>query len=61
MEANDSGSSKGKHTAPDTAIGFRPQVNMTVQPPKMEDLQRSYATIVSTDADPKGWYGSMSM
>lgn len=41
--------------------GFRPQVNMTVQPPRQEDLQQSYASIVGNDASPKGWYGSMSM
>lgn len=40
--------------------GFRPQVNMTVQPPRQEDLQRSYAGIVANDADAKGWYGTMS-
>ncbi|RKU43884.1 hypothetical protein DL546_005590 [Coniochaeta pulveracea] len=40
--------------------GFRPQHNMVaVVPPREEDLQKSYATIVGTDADPKGWYGSM--
>lgn len=33
---------------------------MTVQPPRQEDLQRSYAGIVANDADAKGWYGSMS-
>ncbi|KAH8883920.1 stomatin family protein [Thozetella sp. PMI_491] len=31
----------------------------TVQAPRQEDLQRSYATVVDTDANPKGWYGSM--
>ncbi|CEJ79914.1 Putative Stomatin family protein [[Torrubiella] hemipterigena] len=39
--------------------GFQAQAKMSVQPPKKEDLQRSYATIVATDANPKGWYGSM--
>lgn len=39
--------------------GFRPQVNMTVQPPRQEDLQRSYGGIVANDADAKGWYGTM--
>lgn len=42
------------------AAGFRPQVGMTVQPPRQEDLQKSYASIVGNDANPKGWYGSMS-
>lgn len=40
--------------------GFVSQAKMSVQPPKQEDLQRSYAKIVSNDANPKGWYGSMS-
>lgn len=39
--------------------GFRPQANMTVQPPRQEDLQRSYGGIVANDADAKGWYGTM--
>lgn len=39
--------------------GFVSQAKMSVQPPKQEDLQRSYAKIVSNDANPKGWYGSM--
>ncbi|KAF3067319.1 hypothetical protein GL218_08700 [Daldinia childiae] len=39
--------------------GFQPQVNMTVERPRQEDLQQSYASIVGTDANPKGWYGSM--
>jgi hypothetical protein len=61
MAASDAGSSKGKQA--DSNGGFRPHNNMAmvVQPPKPEDLQRSYATVVSADANPKGWYGSMSM
>lgn len=39
--------------------GFQPQGKMTVQPPKKEDLQRSYASIVGDDGNPSGWYGSM--
>ncbi|KAI0131560.1 stomatin-like protein [Daldinia grandis] len=39
--------------------GFQPQINMTVERPREEDLQQSYASIVGTDANPKGWYGSM--
>ncbi|KAK4651310.1 hypothetical protein QC762_605090 [Podospora pseudocomata] len=40
--------------------GFKPQGNMVaVVPPKPEDLQRSYATVVDANANPKGWYGSM--
>lgn len=41
--------------------GFKPQQQMTVQPPSKDDLQRSYATVVDADANPKGWYGTMSM
>jgi len=66
MEASDAGSSKGKTQDVNgkhldaSAVGFRPNQNMvTVQPPKAEDLQRSYATVVSHDANPQGWYGSM--
>jgi hypothetical protein len=40
--------------------GFQAQSKMTVQPPKTEDLQRSYARVVTEEANPKGWYGSMS-
>lgn len=40
--------------------GFQPSNMMTVQPPKKEDLQRSYATIVGDDVGPKGAYGTMS-
>jgi hypothetical protein len=43
----------------DTVIGFRPQA-MAVIPPREQDLQQSYASIVGNDANPKGWYGSMS-
>jgi hypothetical protein len=43
------------------ASGFKPHHSIvTVVPPKPDDLQRSYAAIVTTDANPKGWYGSMS-
>lgn len=41
------------------AGGFRPQAPMAVQPPKAEDLQKSYASIITNDADPKDWYGYM--
>lgn len=39
----------------------RPQPAMVVVPPRQEDLQKSYATVVDPNANPKGWYGSMSM
>ncbi|KAL7903233.1 SPFH domain family protein [Trichoderma sp. TUCIM 5745] len=39
--------------------GFQPQNKMTVQPPSGEDLQKSYAAVVGSEANPKGWYGSM--
>jgi erythrocyte band 7 integral membrane protein len=65
MSATDNSSAPlRKDKAPEvngeTAIGFRPQQNMTVEPPKAQDLQPSYASIVGNDANPKGWYGSMS-
>ena len=41
--------------------GFVANQKMAVQPPRQEDLQKSYASIVGNDANPKGWYGSMSM
>lgn len=58
-------STPGSSKAPDTngvggQTGFRPQGPMVVQPPREEDLQKSYASIVGTDADAKGWYGGMS-
>jgi hypothetical protein len=40
--------------------GFQAQNKMAVQPPREDDLQQSYATVVRTDADHKGWYGGMS-
>ncbi|PFH56068.1 hypothetical protein XA68_17126 [Ophiocordyceps unilateralis] len=43
-----------------TGGGFQAQNKMDVQPPREEDLQRSYATLVGDDANPKGWYGSMT-
>jgi hypothetical protein len=57
MDASDQSSSKGKAT--DLAGGFRPQVNMEVRPPKPEDLQKSYASVVDEVHSP-GWYGGMS-
>ncbi|KAI7775835.1 hypothetical protein LA080_006203 [Diaporthe eres] len=53
------GSSKAADTNGVGATGFRPQGPMVVQPPRQEDLQKSYASIVGNDADAKGWYGSM--
>jgi erythrocyte band 7 integral membrane protein len=56
--SEDQGSShKGK--APGSGNGgFRAQANMKVEPPKPEDLQRSYASIVEEVHYP-GWYGAM--
>jgi erythrocyte band 7 integral membrane protein len=55
--SDDQGSSKGK--APSSGNGgFRAQANMKVEPPKPEDLQRSYASIVEEVHYP-GWYGAM--
>jgi hypothetical protein len=59
MDPSESSSNKGK--AHDNHNGgFRPQLGMSaVVPPREEDLQKSYATIVGNDADAKGWYGGM--
>lgn len=52
----------GKQPAASTSTDQpRAQPAMVVQPPRQEDLQKSYATVVDPDANPKGWYGSMSM
>ena len=40
--------------------GFVAQTKMAVQPPKKEDLQKSYATVVTDEANPKGTYAKMS-
>jgi len=53
------GAAKGKLQDINGDIGFRPQMNMTIQPPTPDDLQKSYASIVAEDGNPKGWYGSM--
>lgn len=50
----------GKQPAASTSTDQpRAQPAMVVQPPRQEDLQKSYATVVDPDANPKGWYGSM--
>ncbi|KAI2625418.1 stomatin-like protein [Hypomontagnella submonticulosa] len=46
-------------SGPSQAAGFRSQAGMTVERPRQEDLQASYASVVSENANPKGWYGSM--
>jgi len=53
-------SSTSKAVDPATNGGFRPQVNMTVEPPKAGDLQKSYASIVGEVSNTNGWYGGMS-
>ncbi|KEY64083.1 hypothetical protein S7711_07445 [Stachybotrys chartarum IBT 7711] len=40
--------------------GFQAQHKMAVQPPRKEDLQRSYATVVTEDVGPTDWYGKMT-
>ena len=40
--------------------GFVSQHKMSVEPPKKEDLQRKYATVVEHEAGTNDWYGSMS-
>ncbi|KND94343.1 putative band 7 family protein [Tolypocladium ophioglossoides CBS 100239] len=47
-------SNSGSH-----GVGFQPQTKMTVQPPRKEDLQRSYASLVGDEVTPGGWYGGM--
>lgn len=42
------------------AGGFVSQQRMAVAPPREDDLQQSYAKVVGSEANPKGWYGSMS-
>ncbi|CAM1509050.1 Fc.00g027890.m01.CDS01 [Cosmosporella sp. VM-42] len=63
INGGDSSGSKAPlapHAAVDTTNGgFQSQHKMTVQPPKKEDLQVSYARVVEAEANPKGWYGSM--
>jgi erythrocyte band 7 integral membrane protein len=59
----DGGSSSAQHKAlapGDGNGGFVPSNKMTVEPPKKEDLQRKYATVVEHEAGPNDWYGSMS-
>lgn len=57
--ANHEGSSNGVSNK-DIVIGFRPQP-MAVIPPREQDLQQSYASIVGNDDSKKeGWYGSFS-
>lgn len=52
-------SDAGQNT-PAAAGGFVAQTRMAVVPPSEEDLQKSYAKVVGSEANPKGWYGSMS-
>ncbi|KAK5997257.1 Putative band 7 family protein [Cladobotryum mycophilum] len=59
--ANGSGnpSKAPDYDAAPNITGFQAQNKMAVQPPKEEDLQRSYARVITAEANPKGWYGSM--
>lgn len=50
---------KGKNVDLNGDGGFRPHTQMTVQAPRREDLQKSYASVVD-NVDVKGWYGAMS-
>lgn len=56
-QVNGGGSSAGKAAAP----AYDSQPKMNVEPPRQEDLQQSYATLIGNDPNPKGWYGGMSM
>lgn len=53
--------SSSKAADVDGLPGFQPQNKMTVKPPSGDDLQESYAAVVGSEANLKGWYGSMSM
>ncbi|KAL2170012.1 hypothetical protein VTG60DRAFT_5413 [Thermothelomyces hinnuleus] len=58
---SDHSTSKGKAPTPPTTSGnggFQAQQPMRVEPPKPEDLQRSYASVVD-EAHFPGWYGAM--
>ncbi|KAL7819279.1 SPFH domain family protein [Trichoderma aethiopicum] len=57
--AGHSSSSKATDHDGSNTPGFQPQNKMTVQPPRNEDLQVSYAAEIGGEANPKGWYGSM--
>lgn len=61
MNAEASGSMDNNSAKPIVDVGFRPQLNMEVTPPRPEDLQKSYATIVSDYSGTNDWYGGMSM
>ncbi len=62
--SSDQGSSKGKAVdattaaGPTTNGGFQSQGHMRVEPPKREDLQKSYASVIEEVHFP-GWYGAM--
>jgi hypothetical protein len=56
---DDQGPSKGKTPLTTNGNGgFQAQANMKVEPPKREDLQRSYASVIEEVHFP-GWYGTM--
>jgi len=55
---SDQGSSKGKAATGSGNGGFLAHGPMRVEPPKPEDLQRSYASVVDEVHFP-GWYGAM--
>lgn len=56
---NGGGSSSKAAASVEGSGGFQAQHKMKVEPPKKEDLQRSYARIVEEDATPDGWYARM--
>ncbi|KAK3902586.1 stomatin-like protein 3 [Staphylotrichum tortipilum] len=64
MDFSDQGSSKGKAvdattaSNPTTNGGFQSQGQMRVEPPRREDLQKSYASVIEEVHFP-GWYGAM--
>ena len=42
------------------AGGFQAMQPMNVQPPRLEELQSSYAQIIDAESNPNGWYSNMS-
>lgn len=59
-DAHFAGSSSKTPESDHVNLGFQPHNKMTVKPPKQEDLQRKYATVVAQDTGNHGWYGKMS-
>ncbi|KAI2622861.1 stomatin family protein [Xylaria nigripes] len=48
-----------QQNVPSSNTAYRTEPTMTVERPRQEDLQQSYAQIVDENAGPKNWYGGM--